>query len=82
MGLRYRKSVKVGPFRVNVSTSGVGWSVGGTGFRTGRSSTGRNYTRFSLPGTGLSYETTRSRGKGCGLGLLMLAVGLTWRWLS
>lgn len=80
MGFRYRKSMKVGPFRVNVSNSGVGWSVGGAGFRTGRSSTGRSYTRFSLPGSGLSYETSRNRG--CGLAVLMLTAGLAWSWLS
>jgi len=35
MGFVYRKSVSLGPFRVNLSKSGVGLSVGGKGFRTG-----------------------------------------------
>lgn len=35
MGFYYRKSVRLGPFRVNLSSRGVGWSVGGGGFRTG-----------------------------------------------
>ena len=62
MGLSFRKSVKVGPFRLNFSTRGVGYSVGGAGFRTGVSPSGRSYTTFSAPGTGLSYRTTGSKG--------------------
>ena len=31
MGFFYRKSVNLGPFRVNLSGSGVGYSVGGRG---------------------------------------------------
>lgn len=33
MGMRYRKSIKAGPFRINLSKSGMGWSVGGKGYR-------------------------------------------------
>ena len=65
MGFFYRKSVNFGPFRVNLGKSGVGYSVGGRGFRVGRSARGRRYTAFSLPGTGLGY-----RGSGC---LLLIA---------
>lgn len=57
MGFYYRKSVRLGPFRVNLSRSGVGWSVGGRGLRTGVNSRGRRYTTFSLPGTGMSYRS-------------------------
>jgi hypothetical protein len=60
MGFFYRKSVNLGPFRVNLSGSGVGYSLGGRGFRVGKSSRGRRYTAFSVPGTGVGY-----RGKGC-----------------
>jgi hypothetical protein len=60
MGFFYRKSVNFGPFRVNLSKSGVGYSVGGRGFRVGKSGSGRKYTAFSLPGTGVGY-----RGSGC-----------------
>lgn len=70
MGLSFRKSVKVGPFRLNFSTRGVGYSIGGAGFRTGVSPSGRSYTTFSAPGTGLSYRTTG--GKGCVLFFLGL----------
>lgn len=56
MGFSYRKSVKCGPFRINVSDRGVGYSIGGKGFRTGVSPRGRRYSTFSLPGTGVSYR--------------------------
>ena len=70
MGFYYRKSISIGPFRVNVSKSGVGYSVGGKGFRTGVSGAGRKYTTFGIPGTGVGYRSTG--GKGC----LLVAVGL------
>lgn len=65
MGWRYRKSVRFGPFRVNVSRRGVGYSIGGAGFRTGVRADGRRYTSVGFPGTGLSqtvYHGGRSRG--------------------
>ena len=55
MGWTYRKSVSLGPFRVNLSKSGIGYSLGGMGFRTGVSSRGRGYKSFSVPGTGMRY---------------------------
>ena len=75
MGFRYRKSLNLGPFRLNVGTGGVGFSVGGRGFRTGVSGSGRRYSTFSLPGTGISYRKDSGRG-GCLPSLLVLA-GLT-----
>ena len=62
MGFYYRKTISVGPFRVNVGKSGVGYSIGTPGFRTGVSSRGRSYTRVSIPGTGMGYQTG---GRGC-----------------
>lgn len=60
MGFYYRRSVGLGPFRISLSKSGVGYSLGGRGFRVGVDGRGRSYTNASLPGTGLGY-----RGKGC-----------------
>jgi len=60
MGFFYRNSVNFGPFRVNLSKSGVGYSVGGRGFRVGKSARGRSYTSFGVPGSGVGY-----RGSGC-----------------
>jgi len=67
MGFYYRKSVNLGPFRVNLSKSGVGYSVGGRGFRVGTTPRGKKYTSFSIPGTGVGY---RKSGAGC---LVLLA---------
>lgn len=60
MGLRYRKSIRLGGgVRVNVSGRGVGWSVGGKGFRYTKPAGGRRpYSTVSLPGTGISYRST------------------------
>ncbi len=52
MGFIYRKSVKAGPLRINLSKSGVGLSAGVPGFRVTQSSRGRRYTTFNLPGSG------------------------------
>ena len=64
MGWSFRKSVGLGPFRVSVSKSGVGYSVGGRGFRVGTNAKGRRYSTFSIPGTGLSYRKTLPKS-GC-----------------
>jgi len=55
MGLRFRKSINIGPLRINFSKSGVGFSLGVKGFRVSRSAKGKNTATVSLPGTGLSY---------------------------
>jgi hypothetical protein len=67
MGFTYRKSVNLGPFRVNLSKSGLGYSVGGRGFRVGTTARGKKYKSFSIPGTGVGY---RKSGAGC---LVLLA---------
>ena len=82
MGWSFRKSFKAGPFRVNVGKSGVGYSVGGRGFRTGVRASGRRYTSMSVPGTGLRYTKTARKGSsGClvvvmGWVLLVLLAGV------
>ena len=55
MGLRFRKSKKVGPFRVNISQKGVGWSVGVPGLRYTKKAGGGSRVTASVPGTGISY---------------------------
>ena len=55
MGFRLRKSVNFGPVRVNLSKSGVGYSVGGKGFRHTKKANGGTRTTASIPGTGASY---------------------------
>jgi hypothetical protein len=77
MGFSYRKSIRLGPFRVNLSKSGVGGSIGTRGVRTTVTPSGRRYTTFSLPGTGLSYRTDGKQG--CLVQLaLWLGAGALW----
>lgn len=62
MGLRFRKSINIGPFRMNISKSGISHSVGIKGFRKTKLANGRTRTTISIPGTGISYVTEeRSR---------------------
>ena len=53
MGWGFRKSINLGPLRINASKSGLGYSVGGRGFRLGRDARGRKYSSTSIPGTGI-----------------------------
>jgi hypothetical protein len=84
MGWSFRKSMKCGPLRINLSKSGVGYSIGGKGFRTGVNAKGRKYTSASIPGTGLRYQKTigkkgerrfsrtATQAKGCGRAMLLV----------
>ena len=81
MGFRFRKSINVGGgSRVNLSKRGVGFSVGTRGARYSAGPSGRRWT-FSIPGTGLSYQTRArgrrrraTRGSCCCLGVLALSL--------
>lgn len=75
MGWCYRKSVNLGPFRINASKSGLGYSLGGGGFRTGVNAKGRRYSRVTIPGTGMSYTTSGKKAGGMGC-LVVLAITL------
>lgn len=55
MGLRFRKSINIGPLRINFSKSGIGFSLGVKGFRISKSAKGKTQATVSLPGTGISY---------------------------
>ena len=61
MGLRFRKSIKAGPVRINLSKSGVGYSVGTKGFRYTKKAGGGTRTTLSIPGTGISHVTETSK---------------------
>lgn len=63
MGLRFRKSIGAGPFRVNFSKSGVGYSVGTKGYRVTKTAKGSIRKTASIPGTGVSYVTETSANK-------------------
>jgi hypothetical protein len=53
VGWNFRRSVRLGPFRINLSKSGVGGSVGIPGVRVGKDAKGRTYQQTSVPGTGI-----------------------------
>ena len=55
MGFRFRKSLKAGPFRINLSNAGIGYSVGGKGLRYTKKAGGGTRTTTSVPGTGVSF---------------------------
>ena len=57
MGFRFRKSKKVGPFRINMSQKGIGWSVGVKGLRYTKKAGGGSRVTATIPGTGISYVT-------------------------
>jgi hypothetical protein len=78
VGWSYRKSVNLGPFRVNISKSGVGYSLGGAGFRTGVTSRGRSYRSMSIPGTGLRYYSSgKNSSTGCLVSLLVVVATIS-----
>lgn len=57
MGLRFQRRIKVLPgVRIELSKSGVGFSVGGRGAHFGIDSRGRRYTSVGLPGEGASWR--------------------------
>ena len=63
MGWSFRRSITLGPFRINFSKSGISYSFGAAGFRTGVNSKGRKYSSMSIPGTGLRYQKSNSGKK-------------------
>jgi hypothetical protein len=72
VGWSWRKSENLGPFRINLSSGGIGYSVGGRGFHVGVNARGRKYVSAGLPGTGLRYNSTLGRGGGGGAGCLSM----------
>lgn len=63
MGLRYRKSMNLGPFRLNFSKSGVGYSYGVKGYRVTHTANGKVRTTTSIPGTGVSHVSEVSEAQ-------------------
>jgi hypothetical protein len=64
LAFRYRKSVKLAPgVRMTVSKSGVGYSVGGKGYRVTKRADGRIQQTASLPGTGIGYTSSVNSSK-------------------
>ena len=63
MGVKFRKSKKIAPgVRLNLSAKSASISVGPKGFKKTFSTSGRTTTTVGIPGTGLSYSTTKRTG--------------------
>lgn len=72
MGFRFQRSIRIAPgLRINLSKSGAGISAGVRGLRVGVDAKGRKYSSVGLPGTGMSYRTTGSRGGGVAAGVII-----------
>ena len=77
MAIRFRKSVKMGPARINFSSRGVGWSVGGKGVRVGYyPSKGKKRTKSTATTSGTSDGSTLAGIKPI-LRLLFIALAAT-----
>lgn len=63
MGFSFRKTVKLGPVNVTLSTGGISTSIGGKGIRVTHRADGANQVTASIPGTGLKYQKTLSKKK-------------------
>ena len=64
MGLRFRKSISIIPgVKLNFGKSGMSVSTGVPGFRKTFHTSGRVTTSVGIPGTGLSYVTTKNRNR-------------------
>ena len=59
MGIRFRKSVNVGPLRINLSKSGIGYSVGTKHYRVTKTANGRIRKTANLGG-GINYVKEES----------------------
>ena len=53
---RFRRSVRLGPVRVNFTKTGIGLSAGGPGARYSVHSSGRKTTTFGIPGRGMYWR--------------------------
>ncbi|GAB2927692.1 DUF4236 domain-containing protein [Nonomuraea fastidiosa] len=64
MGWHYSKSVKLGPFRVDLSRHGISSSFGGRRFHVSATPDGRRHVSVHLPGgfhVGKSFGRRRPR---------------------
>lgn len=60
MGWRFRRSTRIGPFRLTAGKTGLGVSFGVKGARLGIGADGRVRSSVGLPGTGISYQKSYS----------------------
>lgn len=64
MGFRFRKSFKIAPgIKFNISKKGVGLTAGTKGAHISANTSGRKTKTVGIPGTGLSYTSTKGGSK-------------------
>lgn len=63
MAFRFRKSINLGGFRINLSKSGIGYSFGVKGLRFTHKAGGGSRTTIGIPNTGISYVKDYSTHK-------------------
>ena len=87
MGFSFRKSIGLGPFRVNLSKSGVGLSTGIKGARISAGPSGTKvyggwgpfrYQKQLAPGIGSVAPAGRRGGWGIGTVLMLVVVAGVW----
>lgn len=61
MAFNFRKSIKVGPARINLSKSGIGYSVGVKGFRFSKSPKRKARSSTKNRNTGFSFAKTHKK---------------------
>ena len=98
MGMRFRKSKKIAPgVRLNLSAKSASISIGPKGFKKTFSTSGRVTTTVGIPGTGLSYSSSKKTGQtaagsasqaapaaaevGTGVLYIFTGVGLGFGWI-
>ena len=64
MGLKFRKSIKLGKnVKLNINNGSASVTVGGKGKKHKISTNGTSRTTVGIPGTGISYTTTGGKKK-------------------
>lgn len=63
MGFRFRKSLNLGGFRINISKSGIGYSFGSKWMRVTKKAKGGMRTTYALPGTGISHVSDSHKAR-------------------
>jgi hypothetical protein len=76
MGWRFRRSKNIGPVRVTLSKRGLGVSVGVPGARVGIGPDGRQRSTVSVPGTGVSYQTSSKANRPATIAVILGAAVL------
>lgn len=62
MGIRFRRSKSLGPFRVTLGTQGLSFSAGVKGLRVTRRADGKTQVSAGIPGSGLYYTEVLKQG--------------------